>query len=255
MIQHSSTSALVTQNHLTLAIQRLNEHAHPFLVDAELRRNLVAANERLRQARLNHKNAQDTIAARTEARRRDGFAMVKTIRDFYNVLKRTASREQNATSWLTLYQSKSALPRKASLNHPWFELGRGIAEAETMVKTLLAQNALAFTTPPPANPSAEDVKARLELAEQADQGWRNAVMALKEPAAALRAARKNGLLQLKALRLTLRAKMVDWPDEERRKMLRMFGFDFVPSKKESTALADAPKRDPSPPHRQERASA
>lgn len=260
MKQKNQTSALVTQNHLVLAIRRLSEQTKPLWVGDDLRQSLIEAEANLRQARVNLKTAQDTVTARADVRRRQGGVLVKTVRDFYHVLNRAANRDEDYKHWLIVFKSKSGLPKQKSLKHPWFELARGIAEANVKAQETLAADPQAFSTAPPSNPSADEVTVRLEQAEQADQAWRDATMALKEPAEALRQARDHGLQQLASLRLTLRAKMVGWSDEQRRKVLRMFGFDFITgtnadSDPPSTSDTNPSPNPPSSTLNQERASA
>lgn len=220
------TPALDTLNSLVLVISQLSKETSTPWVDQAFIRNLVRAETRLREARNNLNTVKDALQNLAEVRLLKGGAMIRTVRDFYQVLSRAALRDEANAHWLSVFSGKAEMPIYSSLNHPWFEVAQSIVDTNLRVKAALQENAQAFEAPLPSNPSPEDVAARLEAALEADQAWRNATLAAKERAEELRAARDHVLKLLTSLRFAMRSKMVGWSHQQRRKVLRVFGFNF-----------------------------
>jgi hypothetical protein len=220
--------AIETLNSLVLVIAQLRNQTSTPWVDEAFHQSLIQAEVRLREARNKLNTAQDTLKSVAKFRHLKGRVMVKTVRDFYMVLNRAAQRDETNAQWLSVFGGKVEMPALSSLKHPWFEVAKRIAEANQQVKAALKQNAQAFESAPPSSPSAEEVAARLEAAMEADQAWRDAILVAKQYGDELREARKHVQALLTSLRFTMRAKMVGWSHEQRRKVLRVFGFNFDP---------------------------
>lgn len=226
MKMNSHTPTLEMLHCTVLVIAQLkNETPSPWVDEAFLK-SLIQAEARLREARNNLNQAKDALKGLAKERHLHGGALVKTVRDFYQVLTRAAKRDPANQHWLRVFSGKAELPVNPSLKHPWLEVAQRIADADLKVKAALKDNALACEMPPPSNPSAEEVSARHQAALEADRAWRGAVLVVKAHTDELHAARKQVHERLTSLRLVLRSQMIGWSHEQRRKVLRVFGFHF-----------------------------
>lgn len=224
---------LDTLNSLVLVIAQLKKQGSTAWVDENFLQSLVQAEVRLRDARTHLITAKESLKGRAAARHLHGGELVQTIRDFYLVLTHAAKRDKTKEQWLSIFSGKSELPSRPTLNHPWFEVAQRIVDTHQELKAALHENAQAFETPLPSNPSAEEVATRLQVAQDADRAWREATLLVKAHSDELQAAKKHVLKLLTALRFALRFKMVGWPHEQRRKVLRVFGFTFEAEAREA----------------------
>ncbi len=218
-----SHSSFAVQSDLVQVLACLERRPTP-LVDEAFRQSLVQAEATIRQASETLRQAK--IAHTHAARKRlgEGEIMVKAVRDFYQGLNRAASRDPDNGAWLEVFTFQDQKPKRGTLTSHWYEQARLISEANAKATAKLVADERAFSTPPPSNPSAEDVAATLPSAAAADLAWRDAIKVLKDSQRALQKAREQGSSLLTNLRLRLKVVGHGLSLQARHDLLRDYGF-------------------------------
>ncbi len=214
------TNIVDTFNSLTYAAKRLEEANPQPRIDGTIRKELLQANAALHQAKDNFNQALQDKHLAAQSRDRAGQVLIYLIRDFYVNLKRVSRRDESAQAWERHYPPASEVPIATRISKRWYGLAQRMADAHAKSKSLTV------LAPPPTNPSAEEIAASLQVAEAAEQAYRDASLVLKAKAAALKTATKQGARQLRWLMAHLRRISADETPAGRRELLRSYGASF-----------------------------
>lgn len=219
-------SAFATLSDLVLTLSSIEQHPTT-IVDKAFRQNLIQAVATLRDANKQLDQARNAKKLAASERLQKGKVMIKAIRDFYQVLKRSTERNPAAQVWQGVYGTEKNAPRSSTLTSQWYELARKIATAGVEVAARLAEDGGSFPVPPPTSPSAEEVAATLPSAEAADRLWRDKNEELKQAELAVIQARVQGKRLLTQMRARLMAAFHGLPPEQVRVKMRTYGVRYA----------------------------
>lgn len=219
-------SVFTLMSDLALTLPHLEQQPTP-LIDASFQQSLIQAEATLRAAVSARIQALINKRKATEAHRKQGLLMVRSVRDFHQSLIRAGKRDPEAQVWLEVFRLKQALPQNNTLTTLWYEQARQIASTGEELTAKLASAEMTTAAPLPSNPTAAEVATALQGALAAQTAYVEACVALKQAQSKARAANSRGLHLLGGLRKRLLALFDEHSPEARRLEMSRYGFRYA----------------------------